>query len=84
LLIYPAETPLIDTVEPNTPAAAAGLRAGDIIRGFDQTPIYNPIALLEYISKHPEDQIVLHVERDGKTDVRRNPCLKPKVNEAAN
>src|SRR5215472_158633 len=65
LLVYPAETPIIDKVEPNTPAAAAGLRAGDIIRGFDQTPIYNPIALLEYISKHPKDQLVLHVERSG-------------------
>jgi regulator of sigma E protease len=76
LLIYPAETSLIDTVEPNTPAAAAGLRKGDIIRGFDQTPIYNPIALLEYISKHPEDQIVLHVERDGKRlDVPVKPTL---------
>jgi regulator of sigma E protease len=76
LLIYPAETPLIDTVEPNTPAAAAGLRKGDIIRGFDQTPIYNPVALLEYISKHPEDQIVLHVERDGKRlDVPVKPTL---------
>jgi regulator of sigma E protease len=76
LLIYPAETPIIDTVEPNTPAAAAGLRNGDIIRGFDQTPIYNPIALLEYISQHPEDQIVLHVERDGKRlDVPVKPTL---------
>jgi regulator of sigma E protease len=76
LLIYPAETPIIDQVEPNTPAAAVGLRKGDIIRGFDQTPIYNPIALLEYISKHPEDQIVLHVERDGATlDVPVKPTL---------
>src|SRR5512133_1285661 len=76
LLIYPAETPIIDQVEPNTPAAAAGLRKGDIIRGFDQTPIYNPIALLEYISKHPEDQIVLHVERDEKRiDVPVKPTL---------
>src|SRR5436190_14179706 len=76
LLIYPAETPIIDKVEPNTPAAAAGLRSGDIIRGFDQTPIYNPIALLEYISKHPEDQIVLHVERDGAVlDVPVKPTL---------
>ncbi|MFL6545760.1 MAG: site-2 protease family protein, partial [Candidatus Udaeobacter sp.] len=46
LLIYPAETAIIDKVESNTPAAAAGLRSGDIIRGFDNTVIYNPIALL--------------------------------------
>src|SRR5438046_786087 len=78
LLIYPAETPIIDKVESNTPAAAAGLRSGDIIRGFDQTPIYNPIALLEYISKHPKDQLILHVERGGgKFDVPVKPTLLP-------
>src|SRR5438874_5870751 len=78
LLIYPAETPIIDKVEPNTPAAAAGLRPGDIIRGFDQTPIYNPVALLEYISKHPKDQLVLHVERGGaKLDIPVKPTPLP-------
>src|SRR5256884_459490 len=78
LLIYPAETAIIDKVEPNTPAAAAGLRSGDIIRGFDKTPIYNPIALLEYISKHPNDELVLHVERGGeKFDVPVKPTLLP-------
>src|SRR5881397_966262 len=78
LLIYPAETPIIDKVEPNTPAAAAGLHSGDIIRGFNQTPIYNPIALLEYISKHPNDELVLHVERAGtRLDVRVKPMLLP-------
>jgi regulator of sigma E protease len=78
LLIYPAETPIIDKVEPNTPAAAAGLRSGDIIRGFNNTPIYNPIALLEYISKHPNDELVLHVERGGKGfDVPVKPTLLP-------
>jgi len=78
LLIYPAETPIIDKVEPNTPAATAGLQPGDIIRGFDQMPIYNPIALLEYISKHPQDQLVLHVERHGaKFNVPVKPTLLP-------
>src|SRR5213082_3697720 len=78
LLIYPAETPIIDKVEPNTPAAAAGLRPRDIILGFDQTPIYNPVALLEYISKHPKDQLLLHVERGGASfDVPVRPTLLP-------
>ncbi len=82
LLIFPAETPIIDKVEPNTPAAAAGLRPHDIIRGFDQTPLYNPIALLEYISKHPNDQLVLHVERGGATfDVPVKPTLLPTEGE---
>jgi regulator of sigma E protease len=82
LLIYPAETPIIDKVEPNTPAAVAGLYPHDIIRGFDHTPIYSPIALLEYISKHPNDQLVLHVERDGaRFDVPVKPTLLPTEGE---
>jgi regulator of sigma E protease len=78
LLVYPAETPIIAKVEANTPAAAAGLRAGDIIRGFNQTPIYNPIALLEYINKRPKDELVLHVERGGaKLDIPVKPTPLP-------
>jgi regulator of sigma E protease len=82
LLIFPAETAIIDKVEPNTPAAAAGLRPRDIIRGFNQTPIYNPIGLLEYISKHPNDQLVLQVEREGASfDVPVKPTLLPTEGE---
>jgi len=82
LLIFPAETAIIDKVEPNTPAAAAGLRPRDIIRGFNQTPIYNPIGLLEYISKHPNDQLVLQVERGGaRFDVPVKPTLLPTEGE---
>ena len=82
LLIFPAETAIIDKVEPNTPAAAAGLRPHDIIRGFNQTPIYNPIGLLEYISKHPNDQLVLHVERSGaRFDIPVRPTLLPTEGE---
>jgi len=82
LLIFPAETAIIDKVEPNTPAAAAGLQPHDIILGFNQTPIYNPIGLLEYISKHPNDQLVLHVEREGaRFDVPVKPTLLPTEGE---
>ena len=87
LLIYPAETPIIAKVERDTPAAAAGLRAGDVIRGFNQTPIYNPIALLEYINKHPKDELILHIERGGaKLDIPVKPTplltgdqMKPRI-----
>jgi len=82
LLILPAETAIIDKVEPNTPAAAAGLRPHDIVRGFDQTSIYNPVALLEYISQHPKDQLVLHVERgEERFDVPVKPTLLPTEGE---
>ena len=82
LLVYPAETPIIAKVEANTPAAAAGLRSGDIIHGFNQTPIYHPIALLEYISKHPNQELVLQVERGGsRLDARVKPTLLPTAGE---
>ena len=82
LLVYPAETPIIAKVEANTPAAAAGLRSGDIIHGFNQTPIYHPIALLEYINKHPNEGLVLQVERGGsRLDLRVKPTLLPTAGE---
>ncbi|MEY2555272.1 MAG: regulator of sigma protease [Verrucomicrobiota bacterium] len=78
LLILPAETAIIDKVEPTSPAAAAGLRPRDIIRGFNHTPIYNPIALLEYIKKHPDETLTLEVERNGsKFEVPVKPVPLP-------
>jgi regulator of sigma E protease len=65
LLILPAETAMIDKVEPNSPAAAAGLKPRDIVRGLNHEAIYNPIALLEYIKKHPEETLTVDVERTG-------------------
>src|SRR4029453_3662830 len=82
LSIYPAETPIIEKVEAKSPAAAAGLRPGDIIRGFNQTPIYNPIALLEYISKHPNEELGLPVGRKGSNlDIPVKPTPLPTAGE---
>src|SRR3984893_4796962 len=78
LLILPAEHPIIDKWDPTPPAAAAGLRPRDIIRGFNDTPIYNPVALLEHIKKHPDEPLTLRVERDGsRLDVRVKPAPLP-------
>jgi regulator of sigma E protease len=82
LLILGAETPVIEKVEPGTPAAAAGLQPGDIIRAVNNTPIYNPVALADQITKHPNEEFVLRVERVGKQfDVKVRPALLPTQGE---
>jgi regulator of sigma E protease len=65
-LILPAQTPVIDEVQADTPAAAAGLQKGDIIRGYNGTPIFHPVALADFIEKNPEQPLTLQVMRDGK------------------
>src|SRR6266404_298449 len=67
LLILPAETAIIEKVEADSPAAKAGLQPRDIIRGFNHTSLYNPIALLEYIKKHPDETLTLQVDRSDST-----------------
>jgi len=74
LLILPAETSIIDKVEPNSPAEKAGLRKGDIIRAINGETIYNPFALAEQTKAHPNESVTLRVERDGTAfDVSVNP-----------
>lgn len=65
LLILPAETPIIDKVEPNSPAAAAGLQKDDIIRAINGQKIYSPAALVAQTKDHPHDAMTLQVERGG-------------------
>jgi regulator of sigma E protease len=82
LLILPEETPIIDEVEANSPAAAAGLRPHDIIRAVNGSPIYHPAALVDQITKHPNDELSLELERDGKLmNIRVKPALLPTEGE---
>jgi len=82
LLILPAETAIIDKVEPNSPAANAGLQPRDIIRGFNHQPIYNPVALLEYIKRHPKETLTLDVDRGGsRLEVQVTPKPLPTKDE---
>jgi regulator of sigma E protease len=76
LLILPAETAIILKVEPESPAAGAGLRKGDIIRAINGRKLYNTEALIQQTKEHPNDLMTLQIERDGASfDVPVKPAL---------
>jgi len=78
VLISPAFTPIVATVRPKTPAAAAGLKSGDIVRGYNDTPIYSPLALADYIEANAGKPMVLNVERGGqRLKVPITPVMLP-------
>jgi regulator of sigma E protease len=82
LLILPAETAIIEKVEAKSPAAAAGLQPHDIVTGFNGTKIFSPIALADYIDKHPKEALALQVQRgDRDLTVRVTPTLLPTEGE---
>ncbi|MGW6539492.1 S1C family serine protease [Streptomyces sp. NPDC055011] len=57
-----------ESVTPNGPAAKAGLRAGDVITGFDDHPIDSGPSLISEIWTHkPGDSVKITYERDGKS-----------------
>lgn len=74
VLIYPATKPVVDQVEKDSPAAAAGLQAGDVIVGFNGHPMYNAIALADFIRQHPQEELKLDVQRGAR---RFETALRP-------
>ena len=74
VLIYPASKPMIEQVEAGSPAANAGLQPGDVIRGFNGQPMYNAIALADFIRQHPHEELKLDVQRGSR---RLETALRP-------
>lgn len=62
---------LVESVVQGSPAAAAGVRQGDVIRSLDGSRVRNGAELLQILAKHEAgDRVVLGLERDrGKLDV---------------
>jgi regulator of sigma E protease len=78
VLIYPAVTPLIQHVEENSPAAKAGLKPGDVVVRLNGENLYSPIALVDYLEKHPNDELTLGIQRGAEyIEVKLRPALLP-------
>jgi regulator of sigma E protease len=63
--IFPAETPLVARVQPNSPAAKAGLQANDLIVGINGKPLYHINGIDDFLREHPSRPIQLNLKRNG-------------------
>jgi len=64
--ISPAFTPIVHRVVTNSPAARAGLKAGDEIVAFNGTPMVHFSQLDFFVAEHPDTPVELTVERKGQ------------------
>jgi S1-C subfamily serine protease len=59
---------LVGTINPGTPAAAAGIKKGDVITSLDGKTITSPSALsLAVLQKRPGDSVKIELKRGGST-----------------
>lgn len=73
--IAPANSLLIGAVMENSPAALAGLKAGDGIVAVNGQPVFHTITLSRIIRQSPEEPLQLTIENNGK---QRQISLTPK------
>jgi regulator of sigma E protease len=76
VMIQPAVTPLVEEVDKDTPAANAGVKAGDIIVAVNGQRIYNALSLVDEIEKHPTEELTLDVRRAAQLlQIKLRPVL---------
>src|SRR3989454_6055716 len=57
---------VVRQVEPNTPAAEAGLQAGDRVVAVSGQPVRSAEQVTQYIREHKSQPITLSVDRQGQ------------------
>ena len=65
--IYPAETPVVAKVDPDSAAARSGLKPNDAIVAINGQRLYHILGIADFIRDHSGEQLTLTVERGGKT-----------------
>ncbi|QRM55539.1 RIP metalloprotease RseP [Sinorhizobium sp. BG8] len=59
--------PIVSEVRPDSAAAAAGVKPGDLLVALDGTPVNTFDDVRRYVSVRPEMQVVVTIRRDGAT-----------------
>lgn len=62
----PTIPPIVGEVLPDSPAKIAGLEVGDVITSIDGHVIANWLALVDAVRKHPDQAILLQINRHGQ------------------
>jgi regulator of sigma E protease len=65
--LIPKVTPIVAKLDPNSPAAKAGLRVNDEVVAVGGEPIYHLQHLMEWAQAHPNRPLPVTVNRAGKT-----------------
>src|SRR5439155_1575831 len=56
----------VDRVVPGSPAEAAGIQPGDIVRSIDGQPMTKTGDLVNYVRTHADKEVKLELERNGR------------------
>jgi regulator of sigma E protease len=80
----PIAQTVINEVIPDTPAAQAGLQAGDVIVGAAGVDFKHVGDLVSYIGEKKGTEITLHIDRNGQLlEVTLTPRVNPPPNQGA-
>jgi regulator of sigma E protease len=67
----------VEAIEPNSAAAAAGFRPGDVVVAIDDHPIRTFTEMQRMVRAHPDQKIQIEIERDGRfLTLPATPTLK--------
>ena len=68
--IAPATTPFVSKVDPNSPAATAGLLPRDFITHVNGQELVTPNGISDYLAENPSEELELTVERGAKNNAK--------------